>query len=308
MNVFSCQIDDALSGLDRSPGYVRRDDSVGRIEKRIVRAWRFCRQHIRSKTGKFAAAESGCAVCLVEKSASGAVDKKSSILHEGQRLGVDHALSFRGERTVQAYNIGLLKDLLFGGKREGNVRWWITWGAAVGQDGHAEIVSHLSHAAADGAKADYTQSEAVKKDGAFQPVAPCAALNPVSRVNAGGVLADVAADVQNESHGMLGYVSGSVRSDIADRDSVLVEVGKVDVVIPRGKEADEAHAGAEFPEIFSFQRNFVDGQDRSVFCAFPEIFKGGFVVEGCLPEFHNGRPVKISGIEALPIENCDSHC
>ena len=57
VNVFSCQIDDALSGLDRSPGYVRRDDSVGRIEKRIVRAWRFCRQHIRSKTGKFAAAD-----------------------------------------------------------------------------------------------------------------------------------------------------------------------------------------------------------------------------------------------------------
>lgn len=209
---------------------------------------------------------------------------------------------------MQAYDVGFLKDLLFGSKREWDVRWRITWGAAVGQDRHAKIVSHLTYTAADGAKADYSQSEAVKEDWALQPVTPRAALNPVARVNAGGVLADVAADVQNESHGMLGHVGGSVRSDIADRDPVLVEVGKVDVVIPRGKEADEPYAGAEFPEVFAFQRNFVDGQNRSVFCAFPEIFKGGFIVKGCLPEFHDGRPVKISGIEALPIENCDSHC
>ena len=84
---------------------MRRAHDVWMAEQRILRC-RLLDEHVERGARDMAGVERCAQRCLVDQSATRAIDDADALLHRGERLGVDDVLGLLGERRVQRDEVG----------------------------------------------------------------------------------------------------------------------------------------------------------------------------------------------------------
>ena len=103
--VFNRAIHDPLAAFFRSPGNMRRDQTIFCAEQRIIRQNRFCRYNVKAGGKNFPGIQRVSQILLDDQRASGVIEDDDAVFHFGNGVPVDNSLRGGEERAMQCDHV-----------------------------------------------------------------------------------------------------------------------------------------------------------------------------------------------------------
>ncbi len=198
---------------------------------------RFLAPDIEGGSGDLAALERLERGRLVENAAAGAVDDDHAVFHLVVVLSGNHAARFVVERRVGGDDVGVAQDLFQFHELDTQILAALLGDVGVvGDDVHLEGLGASRHPAADLAQPDDAQGLALEFIAGEGSALPFAALEAV--VGHG----NIAAEAEQDRHGVLGGRVDVAEGSVDDNDALLAGVLDVDVVDADAGAGDDLQA------------------------------------------------------------------
>ena len=169
---------------------------------------------------------------------AGVIDEDDAVLHLGDAVLVDHAGVFQRKVAVQRNDVRagvkLVQSNIFHDRATGVIRIEI-----VSQHVHAERLGDTRLGLTDASEADDADGLALQLDERIVPIAPVGIRGPLARMDRRAVMADMVADLQQQSNRELTDRCCSIGRHVDDRNALFPCVLIVHNVIARRKNCNQ---------------------------------------------------------------------